>query len=61
MAQGHLVSLTTGALDDYGKSIMTQGHSYALLDYRKEDNKYIVRDPRGPTNVFGKEVRNKIG
>jgi len=52
--------LTTGALDDYGKSIMTQGHSYALLDFRKEDNKYIVRDPRGPTNVFGKEVRNKI-
>ncbi|EAR92502.3 calpain family cysteine protease (macronuclear) [Tetrahymena thermophila SB210] len=56
LSQGHLISVTTGALDDYGKSIMTQGHSYALIGYKKEENKYIIRDPRGPTNVFGKEI-----
>ncbi|KAL4503913.1 hypothetical protein ABPG72_022543 [Tetrahymena utriculariae] len=56
LSQGHLISVTTGALDDYGKSIMTQGHSYALIGFKKEENKYIIRDPRGPTNVFGKEI-----
>lgn len=51
-----MISVTTGELDEYGKSIMTQGHSYALIDYKREENKYIIRDPRGETNVFGKEV-----
>lgn len=58
LAKGHLISITTGALDDHARTFLTQGHSYALIAHKEEEKKFIVRDPRGPTNVFGKEVNS---
>ena len=47
--------MITGPLDDYGQTILTQGHSYALYGIKNEEKIFIIRDPRGEANEFKTE------
>lgn len=47
--------MITGELDENGKAIMTQGHSYALYDIKEDEKKFVIRDPRGIYNPFKTE------